>query len=455
MKHDFFDKKVILLFPLHYALCYYSPMPKTNPKIQIKNPSLQKLTKGINKKQILGVALDLSKEFHRVVLCDFNGKILVKHFSINSLKSGYEKLKNKIVIIYRKINAKQIIIAMEPLGTFSQNIAYHLRKDFKNIFFINPFATASNRNQKMLVGQKTDDIDASCIADLLIRGECYSYALESNNYFELKEKIYWREHKLKVLIILKHQIIRRMNMIYPGCSAHFDGNKPLFVRMFDSDMGVALMDLALPIDEIAKLTPESLSRLFNSKGHKIGRFKSKSIINYFNKMLIPNNSFSQIHIELLKRDAHLLKTLENEIKEIEERVIELAKQTPAKILFNQIEGISDIMIASYIGCIGNISHYQNAGKIYSKSGLAPKIMQSGLSTGPKLGIKRAGNRILRSTLFRMAKMASWHEQFFKDYYSRIRPGKTGKETLIATANKINRIMFAMMKKQEKFKPADH
>lgn len=427
-------------------------MSKINPKIQIKNPSLQKLTKGINKKQILGVALDIGKEFHKAILFDFNAKIFSKPFPVNSLKSGYETLQKRIASAQKKMKAKKIIVGVETLGAYGENISRHLKNDYVNVYFINPFATASNRNQKLLLGLKTDDIDAACIGDLLIRGECFPYNLRDKKYLELKEKTYWRERKLGIVTMLKNQITTRMEKISPGLTSAFAENKPLFTRPFGSQIPKILMDLAMLPQDIINLTPEGLSKLCLGLGHNVGKKRAVRIIQYFEKLLIPGKNNAAINLEILKIDIRILKYLEKEMKNVENSMIELVKQTPGKILLNQIKGLSDIMVAIYIGCIGDIDNYNNANKIYSMAGLTPKIKQSGSNIGIGLGIKRSGNKFLRTILYKMAKMAIWQEPFFKNYYYKIRERKTWKESIIATANKLNRIMFAMMKRQQPFKP---
>ena len=49
-----------------------------------------------NKSQMLGVGIDPSKHFHRVVIFDFAGKVLMEPFSIDTFKNGYAELKRNI-----------------------------------------------------------------------------------------------------------------------------------------------------------------------------------------------------------------------------------------------------------------------------------------------------------------------------------------------------------------------
>ena len=424
----------------------------SNQKIQIKNHSLLRITKGIRREQILGVALDTGKDFHMAILFDFNGKILHKPFPIINMRAGYEKLQKYMTRVSKKIRAKRIIIGIEIVHIYAENFTRQLKTNYNNVFFINPIATASNRNQKLLLGLKNDAIDSASIADLLIRGECYAYNLREGMYLELKEKTYWRERKMNMLTKIKNQIINGMDRIYPGMNTEFEGNDPLFTHRLTGDIPKLLLDLEMTPQQITAMPAQDLSKFCLDRGYFVKIKKAKLIIAYFQRLLFVPEHIASIYLEMLKRDVRFLKHFEKEIEEIEQRMLEITARTPAKILFKQIKGLSEIMVACYIGCIGNISNFSSAGKIYSMAGLSPKMSQSGSSLGKGLGIKRSGNKILRSTLYKMASRVSLHEPYFRDYYERIKVGRSRKEALIAVANKLNRVMFVMMKKQKPFKP---
>lgn len=427
-------------------------MQHNNSKIQIRNKSLTKITKGIKKDRILGVALDTGKEFHVAILFDFNGRLLSRPMPINNLRAGYEKLTTKINSVATKIKAKRIIIGIEIVSNSSENFTRQLKEDFQNLFFINPLATASNRNQKLLLGLKTDAIDAVAIGDLLIRGECYPYNLRDGVYLALKEKTVWREKKLKILVKLKNQVINTMSRVYPGLNSKFEGNKPLFASPLRTEVSKLLLDLCISPHDVIKLAPAELAEICAKGNYKIKIKQSGNIIRYFTKMLLPPKKIIPTYLETLRRDVRLLRFLENEIKQVEDEMVVLVEKTPAKILLNQIKGLSGVMIASYIGCIGDINNYKSAQKIYSYSGLTPKIQQSGMGNGTGFGIKKQGNILLRTILYKATTRVKMHEPYFRKCYERMKAKKPGKKALIAISNKLNRTIFALIKKQEAFKP---
>ena len=169
-----------------------------------------------DKRKILGVAIDPSGNFHRVIIFNFLGKIIEQPFSMDTLRKGYELLVKKINKSKRKIAATEIYIAIEAAGIYSENLINHLSKDFDNVVTIAPLNVAENRKQRSLDGLKSDDIDCGAVGDLLIRGEFNKPYPESFLYYKLKNLVYWREKKLVLKRTLKNHITARFKRIYPG-----------------------------------------------------------------------------------------------------------------------------------------------------------------------------------------------------------------------------------------------
>lgn len=215
-----------------------------------------------DKRKIIGVAIDPAKEFHRVIIFDFMGKIIGKPFSIDIFKSGYTELKRKIIRSHAKINAVAVHIAIESTGTCSDNLVNHLWGDYRNIVYIPPLAVANNRKQKLIQYFKTDDVDCGAIGDLLIRGEFIQGAQQSLLYYKLKNLVYWRERKLGMKGRLKNQINDRLHKIYPGINSDFDGRSKLYT---DPENGVffrGLLESNMVGQDLLETSNEKLFEIF-------------------------------------------------------------------------------------------------------------------------------------------------------------------------------------------------
>lgn len=87
-------------------------------KLRIKNRKFYNGIRGIKKDKLLGVAIDWSKSFHKVMIFDFNGKILVKPFEIDTLRSGYDKLISMMQKTEKKIKDVQLQPRVDTIGSF-------------------------------------------------------------------------------------------------------------------------------------------------------------------------------------------------------------------------------------------------------------------------------------------------------------------------------------------------
>jgi transposase len=405
-----------------------------------------------DKSKILGVAIDPAKSSHRVIIFNFKGRIIIPPFSISTFQDGYEALKKKIKLCSKKINSRAEYIAIEGSASYSENLIRHLRNDFTNVVFIAPSIVSANRTQRLLQGLKTDDLDAGAVADLLIRGEFKDFATDSGIYYKLKELVYWREGKLNLLIAARNQIIHRLEKIYPGLNTAYMDQKKLYSCPEVDVLLNGILKVRKTGQCLLATHEEVLFKEFGYKDAKglkrIAQLKAK-----LKGMLLPDERVARTQLRMLKRDVGFLRYVEKNIREVEKEMVTIAKNSPAKYIMNQVKGVGDIQAAIFIGLIGNIKGYSDASEVYAKSGLCPKMHQSGMQVRSNLGIRRTGSQYLRTHLFRMATLVAISEPIFRDYNARKRAdkGRHWKKNRIAVANKLNRVLFALMRDKVPFR----
>ena len=420
-----------------------------------KEERFKRKIRGIEKKKILGTSIDVSKDYHKVLIFDFEGRVVDGPFEFDVFKDCYENFKQRVEKAIEKKGAKKIFFGLEPTGPYHENLARYLKENFKEVEFINPSATYANRAQDMLVGLKTDDIDLGAIGDLLMRGKGYEYNLgEAGVYLSLKEETFWKEKKLKMQTRLKNQIKARLNKIYPGLMSKYKDNKPLFSDLWNSQVARGLIKSRLTPAQIQTMNAGELIRQFKKRGCSLTQQWAEKIGAYIKRMLPPPDEVLTIELDLVNRDLHLLETLETEMSIVEARMIEEVKETDSSFLLGKIKGLSDIMIASFAGAVGRIASYNLGKQIFSKSGLSSKVNQSGKRNIKGLGIRRVGSKILRSILFKMADSVKKHNPYFALYYSYLteEKAKFWKKAHIAVSNKMVRVMFAMLRDRADFNP---
>ena len=420
-------------------------------KLRIKNKKFYDRIKTIKKEKILGVAIDWSKDFHKVMLFNFNGKMLVKPFEIDTLRKGYDQLLKTIYKQQQKIKAKKVFIIIEPSGSWAYSLILNLGKDFEELWLVNPYQTAANRKEKLVLGLKTDDIDLCSLADLLIRGECYKYHREKEVYESLKLRTYWRANKIKIRTMLLNQICARLGKVYPlviSKSREINPNR----YAFDKKIFQHLLNLNMTPTKILSLDKKKLQEMVPGKTIQASSMFANRIKKAFKTYLAPDDDTVKRELEMLNKDLELYKSLDKEIKLVEDEMIALVAKTEGRYLLDQIKGLSAIMVASYIGIIGSVQKYANSKKIFAFSGLSPKIKESGGRPIKGLGRMRSGNKYLGTLLFKMARSVLFWEPYFYSHFCKLRKEKKKpyKKAVASVAKKLNNSLFAMMRDKKPY-----
>mgnify|MGYP003393542929 CR=1 FL=1 len=231
-----------------------------------------------------------------------------------------------------------------------------------------------------------------------------------------------------------------------------DEDKKLFGEEYSSILHLGLLKCGLICQELLKTPDEELARMLGYSGFHPGKRPISALKARLNEMLLPDKIEAKAQLEILKRDVRLLEYLEQEISEIESEIIVLGKKTPAKYLMGQIKGLSDLFASMYIGVIGNIKKYKSANQIYSYSGLSPKLSQSGGAPFQSSGIKKRGNALLRSILFKITSYVIISDPYYKDCLQKLKENKNRhwKKNRIAVSRRINNVLFALIRDRTAF-----
>jgi len=134
--------------------------------------------------------------------------------------------------------------------------------------------------------------------------------------------------------------------------------------------------------------------------------------------------------------------LEQKQKQIEK---ELANYNqPIQKLLQSIPGVGPVTAASFVSEIGEIKKFKHPKHLIAYIGIDPRVHESGTSVRGKGYISKRGNKILRTILFNAASVAVLHNNMFRQYFQRkISEGKPYRVALVATMNKMARVIHAV------------
>ena len=160
-------------------------------------------------------------------------------------------------------------------------------------------------------------------------------------------------------------------------------------------------------------------------------------------------SFVKILISKIKQ-LEFLQTQLDEFNEIIEQFVDEHHNDDIELL-TSISGTGKASASSFIIELGDINNFATHKQLTAFIGTDPTIYQSGTSVNVKGSISKRGNSHLRRAIWHMARAATVLNETLKAYYDKKRSeGKTFKQSVIAVANKLIRIIFSMLKNNTKF-----
>lgn len=124
---------------------------------------------------------------------------------------------------------------------------------------------------------------------------------------------------------------------------------------------------------------------------------------------------------------------------------------PEQKLLQTIPGVGPLTSAACLSEIQDISKFPKPQHLIAFIGIDPKVHQSGTSIDKYRHISKRGNTILRTRLYNAASVAVLHHNQFQSYFQKKKgEGKPYRVCLVATMNKMTRVIHAVWRKNEPY-----
>ncbi|NGQ94811.1 IS110 family transposase [Brevibacillus sp. SYP-B805] len=154
------------------------------------------------------------------------------------------------------------------------------------------------------------------------------------------------------------------------------------------------------------------------------------------------------HLLSLKTYITLLLQLQEHLKTLEKQIDTLAKEVKEYDLLLSIPGIGPKIAATILSEIGEIERFDHPKKLVAFVGIDPSVHQSGKFTATQMSITKRGSKRLRKALY-MAVQCSLRRSGnprLRQYFDQKRETKPYKVAVIACANKLLHLIYAILKK---------
>ena len=387
------------------------------------------------------VGIDVAKDKHDCFILSSEGEVLADVFTIPNNAEGFDTLLQTIRRCARP--ADKIKVGLEATGHYSYNILGFLLDKGLATYVINPLHTNLYRKSLSLRKTKTDRVDARTIATMLMSDvDLKSYTDTSYHNEELKSLTRYRFDKVRERAKLKSSVSRLVCILFPELEKLVSTLHMASVYALLSEFPGAKQIASAHLTRLTNLLYEA------SKGH-YGREKATQIRDAARNSIgsiMPAKSLE------LKHTIALIGELDAEIEEIEKEINSIMDAVHSPI--TTIPGIGKRMGAMILAEIGDFSNFDSPDKILAYAGLSPSTYQSGQLTNCYSHMEKRGSRYLRYTIFNATKYVCMWDPTFAAYLAKKRAeGKHYSVAISHAAKKLVRLIYAMEKTQQPYRPA--
>ena len=387
------------------------------------------------------VGIDVAKDKHDCFILSSEGEVLADVFTIPNNAEGFDTLFQTICRCTRP--ADKIKVGLEATGHYSYNILRFLLDKGLTTYVINPLHTNLYRKSLSLRKTKTDRVDARTIATMLMSDvDLKSYTDTSYHNEELKSLTRYRFEKVRERAKLKTSISRLVCILFPELEKLVPTLHMASVYALLSEFPGAKQIASAHLTRLTNLLYEA------SKGH-YGREKAVEIRDAARNSI--GSAMLAKSLEL-KHTIRLVGELDAEIDEIEKEINSIMDAVHSPI--TTIPGIGNRMGAMILAEVGDFSNFDSPDKILAYAGLSPSTYQSGQLTNCCSHMEKRGSRYLRYAIFNAAKFVCNWDPTFAAYLARKRAeGKHYNVAISHAAKKLVRLVYAMEKSQQPYRPA--
>lgn len=387
----------------------------------------------------LNIGIDIAKNVHEVCIVDDSGEQIGRFIQLKNSRKSLEKFRNKIESISKELNAKPRI-GIEATGIYWYSLYSELSKYYE-IQVYNPSQISGFRSVNIRVSHN-DKIDSRTIANMLRFGEAPKTDYSDRRILEMREYCRFLFKLTNMKTNLKKRFRRNLHLIFPGYDMVF---KDVFTK---TSRGI-LTQSPTP-DDILEMGTEKLRALMKdlSRNH-INPDKTKELMDKATDT-IPSEIIKESTLFELQMLLDLIETLENQIVEVDSKILSIWDTVKDRYYTQTIIGLSDLRVATICAEIGNFKNFRHPDKILAFAGLDPKVKQSGnkeIVGGPN----KRGSKTLRWALGWAVQEAKRSNPVIGScFQKKLDEGKHYNTARCAAAKKLVKIIWSVEKNKKPF-----
>jgi len=334
-----------------------------------------------------------------------------------------------------------IIFGLEASGPYSQLLLGWLLARHARVSLLNPLQIYRFRKARTLRNTKTDAIDAALIAQFMQQvPEALLWAEATDDLIALACEY---ESVTVEIARLKNQIRQQVYVLFNELSS---GTALFSKRMLH------LLGTFPSARAIAGARRRELEAVWASTQGRASSLCLDEIVHRA-KRSISQSSRSR-EIVLCSQISRLLFLQQEQTSLRRELSQAVSIQNPDTYdLLMSIPGLGEVTVSLFLAQVRSLDRFAGHKQLTAFAGLDPNTYESGQYVAPA-HISKRGSPHLRRVLYQMAQGVQRYSITFHQYYAQLRDrGKAYRVAMIACANKLIRVIFALHRTKSPFRDA--
>jgi transposase len=391
------------------------------------------------------VGIDIGKTLHHAYIVDAEGTPCVpKVVAFANTRAGYARLFTLLAEATGQATPAAVMVGCEATGPYWLSLYEALTAQGYPVLVLNPLYVKARRGTT-LRGTKTDPVDARLIAEILQREQVPASHVPEAEVQGLRDLTRLRADLVAQIGDVKRRIISIMDRTFPELAT-------CFTDVCGQAARTLLETWTLP-DDLAAVPTARLAAVLArlSHGH-FGAEKAREVKAAAQQSIGVRRAADALAFEL--------RLLLRQIRELERLVAELDQEIGRRYAaldqyLRTIPGLGTATAPAIDAEIGEMQRFTDSDQLVALAGVDPQRHESGQTAGQAKMSKR-GSPYLRRAVWHAALTACRGDPMVRAMYDRQR--KRGKHHLVALshgANKLMRVIYAVLKGQRAYEPHYH
>jgi transposase len=399
----------------------------------------------------LCVGIDPHKKQHTVSVRSGDGRVLAQ-FQIRNGRSGFENLLARTETLRQQQGATTLLFAIEPGGHYWRTLDAYLQARHYAVYQINPFTLKRQREGDDLNQRKNDYRDAAKAAELLQQGKYTWTQPPQGHYAELRRTYELYQQVRTEYARTKMQLTTLVDQLFPEFQSVFkqlDGQSALTVLAWNAQPAqLAAQDVTVWLATLRSAHRQAGRRGFQAQ--KLCRLHAQALTSVgLTAGACGLNAQVQLVVMRLSLLQRQRQTAERLVRESLDRCAE-------KKFLTSLVGLGELNAAGLLAHIGDVQRFSNVKQLTKLAGIQPIEERSAATVRGHTPMSKKGRSGLRHIAFQAVIGLLRHNAVFQLYVQRLhtrafRP--LHKRAAVGAAmNKLLRIVYTLLKRQEYFDP---